>query len=147
MAKTLLLPLIFLSFLWACKSKGKGNAAESAELVRLNDLYDSALVHHDAGLLKRIYSEDFIYTNPEGRVLTRDEQTNSVVNSEINLVQGKSSDVKVRLYGKAAVVTGLFTASGSYRGNPLTVNERYTAFWIRNDTSWQMVAEQGNVVK
>lgn len=110
-------------------------------------MYDSAIVHHDAALLKRLYAEDFIYTNPEGKVLTRDEQTASIVNSEINLTQGKSSEVRVKIYGKSAVLTGLFSAIGSYRGNPLTVNERYTSVWVKSDSSWQMVAEQGNVLK
>jgi ketosteroid isomerase-like protein len=131
----------------ACKSKGKSTAADSSELMQLNALYDSALVHHDIETLKRLYAEDFVYTNPEGKLLTREQQTNSIANSEINLTQGKSSDVTVKVYGKAAVMTGLFSATGSYRGNPLTVNERYTAVWVRTDSSWQMVAEQGNVVK
>jgi ketosteroid isomerase-like protein len=138
---------ILFCILLSCKSKGKSNSAESAELIRLNEMYDSAIVHHNAALLKRLYAEDFIYTNPEGKVLTRDEQTASIVNSEINLTQGKSSEVRVKIYGKSAVLTGLFSAIGSYRGNPLTVNERYTSVWVKSDSSWQMVAEQGNVLK
>ena len=145
-----MLKIITLSFLttiifFSCKSKGKIN--EEPELLRLNNLYDSALVHNDTAVLKRLYADDFIYTNPEGKVLTKEQQINSIAVSEMNWETGKSEDVKVKIFGDAAVTTGSFLATGNYRGNPVTINERYTTVWAKTDTSWQIVAEQGNVIK
>jgi ketosteroid isomerase-like protein len=147
MFKALAIILSVTGFLASCGSKGKTNTAAETELLRLNTLYDSALMHHDATTLKRLYADEFVYTNPEGKLLTKEQQTTSIASSEINLVEGKSTEVIVKVYGKTAVMTGLFSGKGTYRGNPLTVNERYTAVWIKTDTSWQMVAEQGNVIK
>jgi ketosteroid isomerase-like protein len=147
MLKAIALILFATSLLGSCGSKGKTNTPVETELLRLNNLYDSALMHHDATTLKRLYADEFVYTNPEGKLLTKEQQTTSIASSEINLAEGKSTDVIVKVYGKMAVMTGLFSGKGTYRGNPLTVNERYTTVWIKTDTSWQMVVEQGNVVK
>jgi len=137
--------LLVMAIFFNCKSKEKVN--EEPQLLRLNKLYDSALVNNDAAVLKRLYADDFIYTNPEGKVLTKEQQINSIAVSEMNWETGKSEDVKVKIFGDAAVMTGSFFAKGNYRGNPVTINERYTAFWIKTDTSWKMIAEQGNIIK
>ena len=145
MLKIITLSLLAGTIFFNCKSKEKVN--EEPELLRLNNLYDSALVHNDTGVLKRLYADDFIYTNPEGKVLTKEQQINSIAVSEMNWETGKSGDVKVKILGNAAVTTGSFLASGNYRGNPVTINERYTTVWVKTDTSWQIVAEQGNIIK
>lgn len=130
-----------------CKTGTKKDNNAETRLLQLNNNYDSALVKNDTGLLKKIYADDFVYTNPEGQLLTKAQQINSIAVSEMKWEAGKSEDVKVRVYGNVAVMTGAFKANGNYRGNPVTIHERYTALWLKRDTSWQLVAEQGNIVK
>ena len=145
MIKIISVSLFLMVLFFNCKSKGKVN--EEPELLRLNNLYDSALVNNDTAVLKRLYADDFIYTNPEGKVLTKEQQINSIAVSEMNWEEGKSEDVKLKIFGDAAVMTGSFLAKGNYRGNPVTINERYTVVWIKKDDTWQMAAEQGNIIK
>lgn len=137
--------LFFITMIVACGKKGSSGA--EAKLIDLNNQYDSALIKNDLDALNRLYAEDFVYTNPEGKVLNKAEQIANIKASEIKLEQGSSSNVKVKVYGNTAVMTGNFIAKGNYRGNPVNINERYTVTWIKTDTSWQMVAEQANVVK
>jgi ketosteroid isomerase-like protein len=147
MLKTLISVIFTVLLVSGCKSKKKTQDGADQQLMRLNNLYDSALIRHDTATLKRLYAEDFVYTNPEGKVLTRQEQVTSIAVSEVNWESGRSEDVKVKIFDNTAVMTGAFLAKGNYRGNPLTIQERYTAVWIKTDTSWQMVAEQGNIIK
>jgi ketosteroid isomerase-like protein len=131
----------------ACKSKGKSKEVEIDRLLRLNKNYDSAVIRKDKVALARLYADDYVYTNPEGRVLNKEQQINTLTTSEMNWQSGSSNDVKIALYGPMAVMTGSYTAQGNYRGNSLTVNERYTVVWQKKDTSWQIVAEQGSSIK
>ncbi len=147
MLKMLTLVLIATATLLSCKSKEKPDTGAEQELLRLNNLYDSALIHLDTGVLKRLYADELVYTNPDGNLLTREQQINSITTSEMKWDTGKSEDVKIKVFGTAAVMTGSFQAKGNYRGNPVTINERYTAVWIKKDDGWKMVAEQGNVIK
>lgn len=137
--------LFITTLIVACGKKGSSGA--EAKLRELNNQYDSALLKNDLDALNRLYAEDFTYTNPEGKVLNKAEQIANIKASEIKLEQGLSTNVKVKVYGNTAVMTGNFIAKGNYRGNPVSINERYTVTWIKTDTSWQMVAEQANVVK
>jgi ketosteroid isomerase-like protein len=135
-----------LILLIACGKKSSSDA--EAKLRSLNNQYDSALLKNDLDALNRLYATDFVYTNPEGKVLNKAEQIANIKASEVKLEQGQSTDVKVKIYGgDVAVMTGNFLAKGNYRGNPVNINERYTVTWVKADTSWQMVAEHSNVVK
>ena len=146
MLKTITTLWLITVILVSCTSKEKISGAE-AELIRLNNLYDSALLYKNQEVLGRLYAKDFIYTNPDGKLLTKEQQMTSIAASEMKWDNGKSEDVKVKVYGQTAVMTGAFYAKGNYRGNPVTINERYTSVWLKTDTSWQMIAEQGNIIK
>jgi ketosteroid isomerase-like protein len=66
---------------------------------------------------------------------------------DLKFESAKSSDVKVRVYGKTAVMTGRFNAKGTFKGKTIDVRERYTAVWVKQNGRWQLVAEQGNFIK
>ena len=146
MLKIITLPLFIITILLSCKSKKKINEVDP-KLMQLNSLYDSAIIHSDTAILKRLYASEFVYTNTEGKLLNKDQQIISVATSEMKWEAGKSENVKVNVFGNTAVMTGSFLANGTYRGNPVTINESYTCVWIKKDTTWQVVAEQGTIVK
>jgi uncharacterized protein DUF4440 len=137
---------VLTAIILSCNAKDKSNRGAEAQLLRLNYLYDSALLIQDTGFLKRLYAEDFVYTNPEGKLLNKEQQIISIAVSEMKWDAGKSDDVRVKIYDDIAVMTGAFRASGTYRGNPISIHERYTAVWKQKDTTWQMIAEQGNII-
>ena len=137
---------VLTAIILSCNAKDKSNKGAEAQLLRLNYLYDSALLIQDTGFLKRLYAEDYVYTNPEGKLLNKEQQIISIAVSEMKWDAGKSDDVRVKIYDDIAVMTGAFRASGTYRGNPISIHERYTAVWKQKDTTWQMIAEQGNII-
>ena len=146
MLRILILPFFIITIFLSCKSKKKVDEGEG-KLIQLKNLYDSAIIHSDTSVLKRLYADEFVHTNSDGKLLTKEQQIINIATSEMRWEAGKSEGVKVKVFDNAAVMTGSFLARGTYRGNPVTVNERYTAVWIKKDTSWQMVAEQENIIK
>ncbi len=136
-----------ITLLAACTSNERSKEPEMNRLTHFVNVYDSALLKRDTGTLGRMLAEDFISTNTEGRVLNKSQTLGSIATTEMQLNEGKSSDVKVTVFDNAAVVTGTFRGSGTYRGNPVDINERYSTFWIKKDTSWQIVAEHLSVIK
>jgi len=140
----LLIPLLVL--LIACSQSSK-TPDYSAQLLRINNQYDSALLKGDTVALGKLFAPDFTLVNPDGRLLNRQEQLLNVATSELKWESARSENVSVRIYGNTAVLLGEFRGTGSYRGNQLTVHERYTTFWIKTDTSWQLTAEHANLVR
>lgn len=121
--------------------------ADQEALTKLNQQYDRAIVGNDVKALERIFHADFIYTNPDGETRTREQQLAFARSGYLQFESGVSDSVRIRIYGNTAVMTGRFTAKGKFKGQDLTVNERYTAVWVKTGNRWQLVAEQGNLIK
>lgn len=122
-------------------------AKAEVELEKLNREYDEALVRGNVDTLDRLYAEEFVYTTFDGSVRTKAEQLAFTRSGDLKLESGKSDDVRIRVYGSTAVMTGRFRAKGTFKGTRLEVKERYTAVWVRRKGRWRLVAEQGNEIK
>ena len=92
MLKVLTITFFATVFILSCNAKDKSNKGAEAQLLRINNLYDSALLVQDTALLKRIYADDFVYTNPEGKLLNKDQQLISIAVSEMKWDTGRSGD-------------------------------------------------------
>lgn len=123
-------------------------AADAAESLRaLNAEYDKALVNDDVQALDRIYSEDFTYTNFDGALRSRAEQMAFVKAGKLGLTSGSSDEVRVRVYGDFAVITGRFNGVLGDGPGKVAFQERYTSAWLRRDGRWVLLVEQGNLIK
>jgi ketosteroid isomerase-like protein len=118
-----------------------------AELLKANRAYDEALVRGDAAALDRLYSDDFVYTTFDGDVRDKAQQLAFTRSGDLKLESGQSDDVRIRIYGNTAVMTGRFTAKGKFKDRVIDIRERYTAVWLKKGGRWQLVAEQGNAIK
>ena len=117
------------------------------ELLNANQAYDEALVRRDVTALDRIYSDEFIYTTPDGEVRDKARQLAFTRSGDLRLESGRSYDVRVRVYGNTAVMTGRFMARGKFRDKVIDIRERYTAVWVKRRGQWELVAEQGNLIR
>ncbi|MDO8680181.1 MAG: nuclear transport factor 2 family protein [Acidobacteriota bacterium] len=117
------------------------------ELLKANQAYDEALVRGDAAALDRLYSDEFINTTPDGEVRDKAQQLAFTRSGDLRLEAGRSDEVRVRVYGNTAVMTGRFTARGKFRDRSIDIRERYTAVWVKTRGRWLLVAEQGNFIK
>ena len=133
-----------LSFIVA---PANGSAETERELLKANEQYDEAIMRGDVAALDRIFADEFIYTNPKAEVLDKKQQIAVLSSGGFKLTGATSDDVRIRVYGETAVMTGRFTAKTESAGKTEMIDERYTAVWVRRDGRWQLVAEQGNLKK
>ena len=119
----------------------KGGSAEQ-EVLKANKEYGEAFVRGDAAAYDRFLADDYIYTNPTGGVADKARMMKEIKSGDMKLESGQDDDVRVRVYGDTAVVTGLWTAKGQHKGNAFNNKERYTAVYVKRGGRWQVVAEQ-----
>ncbi len=117
------------------------------EVLAANEAFDRAIVTRDADAYKRIMADDFIFTAADGKVSDKKGEIEGVRTRPLTFESGKSDDVRVRVYGNTAVVTGRFTAKGKNDGRDITFIERYTAVFVKRGGRWQMVAEQATEIR
>jgi hypothetical protein len=131
----------------SCNAKPNTEEQAKQKLTRLNAIYDSSLIVNDTAFFNKLFAEEYTYVSSEGQVLSKQQQLSSMSLSEMSYTKASSEDVKVTVFDNAAVLHGIFRGEGTFRGNPVTINERYSTFWIKQDTTWALVAEHVSVIK
>jgi ketosteroid isomerase-like protein len=119
------------------------------ELIKLENDWANAWVKHDVEFFERIEADDYTWISPQGEVWTKSRDVafvrylDSVKDITMSYV---TTEVKVRVYGDAAVVTGLDTIKETNKGKEVNRQERWTNTWIKRMGQWQCVAGHTSVV-
>jgi ketosteroid isomerase-like protein len=96
------------------------------ELINLENEWADALVKHDWVFIDRILADDYVTTDPEGNVSTKAQEIAFLKSRESALTPCVHHEMKVRVYGDAAVVTGRSTINETYKGKDFSGNYRWT---------------------
>lgn len=115
-----------------------------ADSVRaLDSAWARSYATQDTNLAKLVFADDLVITSTTGALKDkRAELADVAPQPDLHMEYFRTADVAVRMYGGAAVVTGLAEWRFTYRGTPTSVRRRYTAVYARTGPRWQMVALQ-----
>jgi uncharacterized protein (TIGR02246 family) len=119
------------------------------ELIKLENEWAGAWVKMDAAFFERIEADDYMWTSPSGEVWTKAKDlafVRSLRSGEGTSLSYVTDEVKVRVYGDAAVVTGRDTIKETKKGKDVSHQERWTNTWVKRDGRWQCVAGHSSVI-
>jgi ketosteroid isomerase-like protein len=111
-------------------------------LIQLEHEWSRADTEKDAAALNRILAEDWIGIDFEGTVLTKPQALRGLVSDAASLESTVLKEMKVRVYGDTAVVTGTDTEQGQYHGKDSSGVYVWTDVFVRRDGRWQAVSSQ-----
>jgi FKBP-type peptidyl-prolyl cis-trans isomerase/ketosteroid isomerase-like protein len=114
-------------------------ASVEQALKRLEQELFEAFKRGDSKALDRLLADDYITTSHDGTVGDKAMSIEHVKSGQMKIDSVTTEDVKVRVYGNTAVVTGLATWNGRHK-------TRYTQVWVRRPAGWQAVSWQGTQV-
>ena len=121
------------------QAKPKGSPVEQA-LIKLENDWNDASVKRDVVVLGRILADDYIFTDPDGVMFTKTQTLEMLKSGEDVVTSAVSTDMKVRVYKNAAIVTGHYTAKEQLKGQDISGTHAYTDTWVKRSGSWQCVA-------
>ncbi len=110
------------------------------ELSKLEEDWAKAYVVRDLKTLGRIEADDWCYTDTEGNVITRTGDLADVETGTFVATGFKVENLKVRVHGDTAVVTGRQTMQATYKGKDTGGVFQITDTWIRRGGGWQCLA-------
>jgi hypothetical protein len=116
------------------------NEADVAELTRLESVWNDAHLHGDADALDRLWAPDLTVTAPNMAVLTRADALAFSRSGRMKFDRYETSDLRVRVYGAAAVVMGRMRRTRTIEGAARDDDWRFTKVYVRRDGRWQVVA-------
>jgi uncharacterized protein (TIGR02246 family) len=123
-------------------------AVDAADLTAELDAIEQSLVRAwlagDGKTVDGILADDWSVIDLTGRVLTKaDVMREGFASGERKIEAGTIDEVRVRPLGDVAVVTGRSVLTGSYRGERMTVTQRFTDVFAKRNGRWVIVASQG----
>jgi ketosteroid isomerase-like protein len=144
--KTLLMSA--LTFFAMLTSAVADDATSEAEVRRLNTEEVTAFLQKDPKALARLWSDDFVVTNPLNKFVNK-RQVSGMVESGFLVITSMDRQIEyAHVYGDTVIVAGSETATWGGRMPNVGKTERlrFTAVWMKQGGHWQQVARHANVV-
>lgn len=107
----------------------------------------AALLKKDVAAFGRIFADDAVLIPPDGTTQTKSQLVADVKSGDLVFESSEMSDMKVRAYGDAAVVTYVTNDKGKYKGQDISGHYRWTDVFVRSGGTWQIVAGQGTPIQ
>jgi ketosteroid isomerase-like protein len=104
---------------------------------------DVASIKKDRALLEQILADDYVYTHSNGAVANKAQEITDTMSSE--WTSSKTDDMKVRVYGDVAIVTGRQTHQGTAKGY-VSGPRRFTDIFVKRNGRWQCAGGQSTLV-
>lgn len=121
-------------------------ARDEAILVEMQDVLAKAWVDRDRATIERMIAPDWISTGPDGSATDRATALAQVFETGVHTIHRvEIDDVRARVFGEAAVVTGRTHGVGEFEGTPYDVVIRFTDTFVRRDGRWQAVASHASL--
>jgi ketosteroid isomerase-like protein len=115
-------------------------SADTAELTRLETVWNEAHVGGDAEVLDRLWAEDLEVAVPKMPVMTKAQALAFARSGRMKFHLYETSGVRIRIYGDAAVVTGRLRRERTLNGQVVDDDWRFTKVYVRSKGEWRVVA-------
>jgi hypothetical protein len=132
----------------AAQPTSKDDGGASDELRRLNAEEVEAFLHKDPGTMARLWSDDFVVTNPLNKFVNKQQVLGMVASGFLVITSYDRQIEYLRIYGETAIVAGsetvLWGGKMPYAGK--IEHLRFTGIWMKQGGRWQQVARHANIV-
>jgi ketosteroid isomerase-like protein len=125
---------VLLGLAWA--------ASTEEELKKLETERAAASVKGDVAIMEKQTADDYTFINLYGQMSDKSQMVNGFKTGRTKLTSNELSDMKVRVYGDTAIVTGKADVKGTLAGKETSGQVMFTRVYVKKGGSWQSVAFQ-----
>jgi len=141
-----ILVFALLALISTHESSAQTATSVEQELMKLEQTWnDVASIKKDRAVLEQILADDYVYTHSNGAVTNKAQEIADTVSSENKWTSSKTDDMKVRVYGDVAIVTGRQTLQGTAKGY-VSGPRRFTDIFVKRNGRWQCAGGQSTLV-
>lgn len=140
-----LVSLLTISLTLAGVNFGQSTSdSDIRELQNLETVWNQAHEHGDSNALDAMWADDLEVTVPRMPVMTKAEALGFARSGRMKFLRYATSDVRVRVYGDAAVVSGRLQRTRVLNGQEVSDDWRFTKMYVRESHKWLVVAFQAS---
>ena len=119
-------------------------AQDEREIRRVEAELCKAFEDGDARTLRKDLDATFTLTNSRGEVSSFAQNLDEVAAREPHYEAFCNHDQSVRVYGDAAIVTGITTVKGRSKGEPFAADFQFTDTYVRRKGHWLLAASHAS---
>lgn len=119
--------------------------SDAAAVRALEMKWTESYKEHKIDILSSLLSDDFVITIEDGSIYSKAGYISHSADSAVHVQVAELSDLKVRLHGETAIVTGAYHEKGDSNGKPYEYHDRLTDVWMKIGGKWQVVASHYSV--
>lgn len=119
----------------------QGGRAEQ-QIKKAADEINAAMLKADTSSLENLLADDFTAVHSDGTLFTKAQEIEYVKSGVLKYEAVDVKDLKIRAYGKTAVVTGLVFFKGTINDKSYSGTNRPTRVWVKQSGTWKCVSYQ-----
>ena len=132
--------LVFLAIAWRTAKSAAPPESAKDEIIKVDEERNQALQKGDVATLDRIYSNDLVYSNATGAILTKAQHLADLKNRGLNFRSFKHEDVQVTVHGDTGFLTGISKSVVDYHGSISGNSRRFLNVFVKKGDHWELVA-------
>ncbi len=142
--RTVCLLSLYLIMLPATHLVGQ-EKSDAATIRGLELKWTESYKQHSIDILSSLLAEDFVITIEDGSIFSKAGYISHTADSSTRVQVAEMSDLKVRMHGDTAIVTGAYHEKGVSNGKSYEYHDRLTDVWMKVGGKWQVVASHYSV--
>jgi len=120
-------------------------ADTAATISKLEEKWTESYKKRQIDILSSLLAEDFVITVEDGNTYSKMGYITHSADPSVQVDIAELSDLKVRMHGNAAVVTGAYHEKGKSSGKPYEYRDRLTDVWMKVGNKWQVISSHYSV--
>jgi ketosteroid isomerase-like protein len=117
----------------------------AAHIRKLEEKWTQSYKQRQIDILSSLLAEDFVITVEDGSTFSKAGYISHSADSDVRVEVAELSDLKVRMHGNTAVVTGAYHERGESHGKRYDSRDRLTDVWMKVGSTWQVIASHYSV--
>lgn len=114
-------------------------AGAASQVRKLEEKWAEAYKQRNIDILSSLLTEEFVITVEDGSTYSKAGYITHSADSSVHVEVAELSDLRVRVHGNVAVVTGAYHERGQSNRKPYEYHDRLTDVWIKSGNSWRVL--------
>ena len=136
---------LFFATCLAMLSFAEQKPDNATKITALESKWAEAYKQRDVATMSSLLAEDFIITVEDGSTYGKTGYIAHSADANTQVEVAEMIELKVRLRGNVAIVTGAYHEKGKTKGKPYEYNDRLTDTWINSDGKWVVLASHYSI--
>ena len=128
----------------ASRARAQGSDP-AAKILALENKWNIAYKERDVAAMNSLLADGFIITVEDGDTYSKSGYIAHAGDTSTKVEISELLDMKVRLHGNTAIVTGQYHEVGTEKGKRYEYHDRLTDTWMLLDGRWQVIASHYSV--